>query len=201
MLLSSKYYQAFNRDNVRLVTSDIAALGSHNVITADGERHQLDTLIFATGFAVSRYLAAVKVSGRDGLALEQAWRDGAQAYLGIATAGFPNLFQLYGPNTNKGSILFMLECQSAYIARQLARMERERLAWMEVREDAMAAYNAAIQHDADAIAVWAEPCNNYFRDARSGRVVTQYPRDMSRYRRDTMALDDEAYRVAPAIHG
>ncbi len=195
VLLSSKYYQAFNRDNVSLITAGIAAITAHGVRSDDGVEHALDTLIFATGFKVDRYLSSLAVSGRDGLTLDEAWRDGAQAYLGICTAGFPNLFQLYGPNTNKGSILFMIECQATYIVRQLARMDAEQLAWMDVRAEVMADYNLAVQRDANAIAVWAEPCNNYFRHPQSGRVVTQYPRDMSQYREDTAKADVEAYIV------
>ena len=195
VLLSSKFYQAFNRDNVRLVTEDIAAITASGVRTSDEVEHPLDILIFATGFKVDRYLSSVSVTGRDGLSLDAAWHDGAQAYLGICTAGFPNLFQLYGPNTNKGSILFMIECQVAYILRQLVRMDAEQLAWMEVRVEEMADYNTAVQRDANAVAVWAEPCNNYFRHAQSGRVVTQYPRDMSQYRKDTAKADVEAYAV------
>ena len=200
VLLSGRYYQSFNRDNVTLNVNDIAAITQRGVRTSDEVEHQLDTLIFATGFKVSRYLSALQVTGRDGLTLDHAWRDGAQAYLGVTTAGFPNLFQLYGPNTNKGSILFMLECQAGYIVRQLARLDVEQLDWLDVRVQAMADYNEGIQRDANAVSVWAEPCNNYFRDPASGRVVTQYPRDMTQYRKDTCRADAEAYTVGKKRH-
>jgi len=195
VLLSSNYYQTFNRDNVALCTSAIRRITARGVVTAGGAEHALDTLIIATGFDVTRYLSTIAISGRHGHTLAQAWQDGAQAYLGITTAGFPNLFQIYGPNTNKGSILFMIECQTAYIVRQLRRLDDERLAWMDVRADAMHAYNTAIQEDANAISVWAEQCNNYFRHPVSGRVVTQYPRNMGQYRADTVMPDDAVYVV------
>ena len=195
VLLSSKFYQAFNRANVALVTDDIARVTPRGVVTNNGAEHVLDTLVYATGFKVTRYLSSVDVVGRAGRRLADAWNDGAQAYLGITTAGFPNLFQLYGPNTNKGSILFMIECQSAYIVRQLTRMRDEGLAWMDVCPQVMADYNEVIQSDANAIAVWGEDCNNYFRHPLSGRVVTQYPRGMGQYRADTLRPDREAYVV------
>lgn len=195
VLLSSKFYQSFNHDNVTLNVDSITSITARGVLTSEGVEHPLDTLIFATGFKVSRYLSALQVTGRDGLTLEHAWRDGAQAYLGVTTAGFPNLFQLYGPNTNKGSILFMIECQAAYIVRQLARLDEQQLDWLDVRAQAMADYNEGIQRDANAVRVWAEPCNNYFRDGASGRIVTQYPRDMTQYRKDTSRADFEAYEV------
>ena len=84
----------------------------------------VDTIVLATGFDTSRSTSrAIDVTGA-AAATRRRVDDGAQAYLGITTAGFPNLFQLYGPNTNNGSILFMLECQVEYIARQLQRMDR-----------------------------------------------------------------------------
>ena len=64
----------------------------------------------------------------------------------------------------------MIECQAAYVLRQLARLDGEQLDWIDVRAEAMADYNKAIQRDANAVRVWAEPCNNYFRDPVSGRV-------------------------------
>ena len=195
VLLSSNYYQAFNRTNVRLVTAGVARVTPFGVVTTDGAEHTLESLIFATGFEVTRYLSSINVIGRNGRSLTEEWNDGAQAYLGISTAGFPNLFQLYGPNTNKGSILFMIECQVVYILRQISRLHEEQLATLEVRAEVMASYNAAIQADANAITVWAENCNNYFRHPASGRVVTQYPRSMSQYRSDTLKPDPEAYEV------
>lgn len=196
VLLSSNYYQAFNRDNVELVTAPIERIIPAGVRTADGREHALDSLVFATGFQVSRYFSTVDVVGREGRSLAAAWSEGAQAYLGIATSGFPNLFQLYGPNTNKGSILFMIECQVAYILRQLAHMEAQNVAWVDVKPDVMAAYNDGIQADANAIAVWSADCNNYFRHPGSRRIVTQYPRDMARYRLDTVTPDPQAYLAA-----
>ena len=86
-------------------------------------RRPVDTIVLATGFETTRYLATIEVTGRNGRQIDEAWSNGAQAYLGITTAGFPNLFMLYGPNTNNGSILFMIECQVAYVMRQLARLD------------------------------------------------------------------------------
>ena len=196
-LMADNYYPTFNRDNVQVVTHGVERITPDAVIATDGSRHRVDTLVMATGFDVSRYLASVHVTGRDGRRLDEAWNEGAQAYLGITTAGFPNLFQIYGPNTNNGSILFMIECQVAYIMRQLQRMELEALAWVDVRPEVMAAYNARIQEDASKVRVWWAGCANYYR-APSGRVVTQYPRNTGNYQRLTSLPDPEAFDVHPA---
>lgn len=91
----------------------------------------------------------------------------------------------------------MIECQTAYIVRQIQRLQIEQLAWMEVHPHVISDYNAGIQHDANRIAVWAENCRNYFRHPESGRGVTQYPRSMGQYQTDTLTPDPVAYRVCP----
>jgi hypothetical protein len=118
-----------------------------------------------------------------------SWADGAHAYLGITTAGFPNLFMLYGPNTNNGSILYMLECQTDYVVRALEWMRDARLPWIDVRPEVEARYNEHLQRDLDGVGVWAaENCHNYYRGA-AGRIVTQWPHSMSEYRRRTARPD------------
>jgi cation diffusion facilitator CzcD-associated flavoprotein CzcO len=104
-LLSSNYYRAFNCPNLELVTEGIERVTRDSVITVDGAERRVDTLILATGFAATKFLSAIDVVGRGGRSIADAWSDGAQAYKGVMTAGFPNLFMLYGPNTNGDSII------------------------------------------------------------------------------------------------
>ena len=112
-LLSNDFYPAFNRPNLELVTDPIERITKAGIVTRGGRERRLDTLILATGFATTRFLSAIDVTGRGGLAIADAWSDGAQAYKGVTTAGFPNLFMLYGPNTNSDSIITMIEYQAA----------------------------------------------------------------------------------------
>lgn len=193
-LTSNVFYPVFNQPNVELVTEPIVRTTADEIVTADGTARGVDTIILATGFHPTKYLSAINVVGRKGERIADAWNAGAQAYLGITTSGYPNLFMLYGPNTNNGSILFMIECQVAYVVRMIDRMRREGLAWFDVRRDVMDAYNDEIQRDLDHVAVWQGACNNYYR-AESGRIVTQWPRTMAEYRDRTMRPDDEAYEV------
>jgi cation diffusion facilitator CzcD-associated flavoprotein CzcO len=191
-LVSNDWYPTFNRHNVELVTERIDHITRDAIVTADGRSRPVDTIVLATGFETTKYLAALDVVGRDGRHLRDAWRDGAQAYLGVTTAGFPNLFMLYGPNTNNGSILFMIECQVAYALRHLERMRDEHLAWMDVRPEVMEAYNVALQADMDAVDVWNAACNGYYRGP-NGRIVTQWPHNMAEYARRTQQPDVDAF--------
>ena len=184
-LFSNDYYPAFNRPNLELVTDPIERITPSGIVTADGRERRLDTLILATGFAATKFLSAIEVTGRGGLSIADAWSDGAQAYKGVATAGFPNLFMLYGPNTNADSIITMIEYQVDHVLRQIQRIAREDLAWIDVKPGPMAEYNDEIQRELEAIAMWqrAVPTTTAPRAAASspsGRVPCPRSRRRSR---------------------
>ena len=191
-LLSNDYYPAFNRPNLELVTEPIHHIESDAIVTEDGQRREIDTLVIATGFSTTDYLSAITVKGREGLDIEEAWTDGAHAYLGITVSGFPNLFMLYGPNTNNGSILSMIEYQVEYSVKQIKRIAEEGLAWLDVRPAAMDDYNEWVQEAIRGVKAWQANCNGYYRSP-SGRVVTQWPDSMTAFREQTERADDEAY--------
>lgn len=196
-LFSNDYYPAFNRPNLELVSDPIERVTPTGIVTRDGRERRLDTLILATGFATTKFLSAIDVTGRGGLAIADAWRGGARAYKGVTTAGFPNLFMLYGPNTNSDSILTMIEYQADHVLRQIQRIARERLAWIDVKPAAMAAYDAEIQRELESIELWQAGCSGYYR-AANGRNVTQWPRSMPALEQALAPLDAEAYEAAPA---
>ena len=181
-LFSNDYYPAFNRPNLELVTDPITRLTEGGVVTADGKERMVDTVILATGYETTKFLSALEVTGRNGIHINDAWKDGAQAHLGVMTTGFPNLFMMYGPNTNNGSILPLLEYQADYILRQLKRLRDENFVWIDVRAEAMERYNQIVQKAIADVAVWQGNCSGYYRTA-SGRVVTQLPFSMTDYRR------------------
>ena len=196
-LFSDVYYPTFNRDNVELLTEDIERISANSIVTVDGESRDIDAIIFSTGFETTTYLSAIEVAGRGGQSLKNAWSDGAQAYFGVTTAGFPNLFMLYGPNTNQGCILYMLERQVEYIMRQIKRMDEENLAWIDLRPDVMASFNAQIQEDIGQVDVWQADCgNDFYYRASSGRLVTQWPHSMDAFAdRSMQSSDAETYEV------
>ena len=194
-LLSNDYYPAFNRENLELVTDAIERISPDAVQTVDGQLRPVDTLIFATGFAATRYLSALDVTGRDGLRIGDAWKDeGAAAYLGITTAGFPNLFMLYGPNTNNGSLLTMIEYQVDYALQLIQRIADQNLAWLDVRPEVMSRYNQEVDQAMAGVKAWNAGCNGYYRSP-SGRIVTQWPSSMTDYRERTGKPDDGAFEV------
>ncbi len=195
-LFSNDYFAAFNQPNLELVTDGIERVTADSIVSVDGKARRIDTLVIATGFSATKYLSAIDITGRDGQRIDEAWSDGARAYLGITTAGFPNLFMLYGPNTNNGSIISMIESQVEHTLQQIQRIGRENLAWIDVRPEPMEHYNEEVQQAIGRVSVWQENCNGYYRSP-SGRIVTQWPYSMSEFRKRTAALDAEVFEVAP----
>jgi cation diffusion facilitator CzcD-associated flavoprotein CzcO len=191
-LNSDVYYPTFNEDHVTLVTDPIEAITPRGVRTSDGVERPVDVLVLATGYEANRFLSVIDVRGRDGLDLGELWSEGPCAYRGITVAGFPNLFMLYGPNTNTGSILTMLEYEVDYVVRKLERMEREGLDRLEVRPEAMAAYNAWLQEEIAAVDAWHEVGSRYYRH-ESGRIVTQFPGNMAAFSAMLATPDDDDF--------
>jgi cyclohexanone monooxygenase len=196
-LLSNDYFPSFNEANLELVTDPIARITRNGVVTGDGRRREVDTVIFATGFATTRYLSAIEVSGRDGVGIDEAWGDGPLAYLGMTTSGFPNLFMLYGPNTNNGSIITMIEAQVEYVIDHLRWMVEGHARAVDVKPETMRDYNRDLQRAMSDVRVWHAGCRGYYRSP-SGRIVTQWPHSMAEYQSRTAEVDREAFEVVRA---
>ncbi|WP_283138389.1 flavin-containing monooxygenase [Rhizohabitans arisaemae] len=147
VLLSNDYYPALARDNVELVTEDIAEIRPHAIVGRSGREHPVDAIVYGTGFKVVDAIDEQHIVGRDGLRIQDAWKNGPHAHLGVLTAGFPNLFFLLGPNTGLGhtSIIFMIEAQTHYILECLRLLARTRSRAIEVKPEAEREYNRRIQ--------------------------------------------------------
>ena len=173
-LQSRAWFPTFLRPNVTLETSPIVEFTERGLRTAGGTEHECDTVIYGTGFHAADYLRSLDVYGRDGRRLRDEWHDGAEAYLGTVVPGFPNLFTLYGPNTNGvTSIIYILEAQAEFVRRILDDMTAAGVDAIDIRRDVHDAYNADIQ-EAMRDTVWTAECNNYYRHP-NGKVITQFP--------------------------
>jgi cyclohexanone monooxygenase len=192
-LMSRDWFPTFALPHVHLETSPIVRFTEHGLLTADGNEHRLDTVIYGTGFKAADYLSSLDVYGTGGRRLRDDWRDGAEAYLGTLVAGYPNLFILYGPNTNGvNSILFIHEVQTAFVRRVLDVMGQSRATAIEVTREAQDAYNAEVQASM-AGKVWLA-CDNYFHHP-SGKVVTQLPFSGKTFADRTRDLNLEDYHL------
>lgn len=199
-LVSSDYYPAFNRDNVALVTSPIVELFDDGIVTADGQQHAADTVVLATGYAAHKFFSIVDVVGRDGTSLREQWQDGAYAYLGMTVEKFPNMFMMYGPNSNGGSIIDKLESQARYIVGKIDHLRSNGIGALEVRAEVVEAYNTRLQELIAGIEQWQIVGSRYYR-APGGRVVTQCPYNPVQYDELTRRDDLGSFDVAPLAAG
>ena len=180
ILIANDWYPTLLRPNVKVVTGGIDRVEPDG-ITVDGVTHAADTIIFGTGFRSTDFLTPVQVRGRGGRDLHQVWSEGAEAHLGITVAGFPNLFLLYGPNTNLGhnSIVFMLERQISYALSCIRRMVEDGFDSIEVRAEAQTASNEALERELERT-VWAADCHSWYK-LDSGRITNNWAGTTARY--------------------
>ncbi|MFI6496670.1 flavin-containing monooxygenase [Nonomuraea typhae] len=191
VVIDSRFYPALTRENVDVVTDPIVRVTAKGVETAEGLR-EADTIIYGTGFRSTEFLAPIAITGRAGTRLDEQWERGAEAYLGISAPNFPNLFLLYGPNTNLGhnSIIFMLECQVNHVMNCLPYLSTR--GPMEVSPEAMAAWTRQLDR-AMARMVWGNGCRSWYKTAE-GRVTNNWPGPTTLYRRLTALPPLPAYR-------
>ncbi|CNF67390.1 FAD-dependent pyridine nucleotide-disulfide oxidoreductase [Mycobacterium tuberculosis] len=197
ILISNDYYPALARPNVDLITDPIERITPSGVETAK-RAYDVDVIIYGTGFRSTEFLSPMKIVGRDGRELNEAWRDGAQAHLGITVSGFPNLFLLYGPYTNLGhnSIIYMLESQFRYVIGCVEALRAAGLAWIDVKPDVQDAFTREMRERMRAT-VWEAGCQSWYMTA-DGTVVNNWPGFTFAYRRATRRPDPRHFTARRA---
>jgi cation diffusion facilitator CzcD-associated flavoprotein CzcO len=198
ILVSDDFYATIIRPNVSLVTKAIDKVVPEGIVTADGTVHELDALIYATGFRTKEPLAEIAVQGRAGHLLSQDWREGAQAYYGIAAAGYPNFFFLLGPNTGLGhnSVVFMIEAQVRYTLKCLGWVLREGAGDVEVREDVQRMFNDNLKKEMRRT-VWQSGCQSWYLNA-NGSNSTIWPGYTVSYWWQTHRTRKRDFTIRPA---
>jgi cation diffusion facilitator CzcD-associated flavoprotein CzcO len=196
VLFSSHFLPALQRPNVELVTDAIVSVEPSGIRTADGALREVDCLIWATGFRTNDFMFPMRIVGSDGLDLRDHWSGGPHAHLGMCVPGFPNMFLMYGPNTNTsgGSIIVYLEAQAAYIRQAMEQLSVREAGALEVRAEVEAASDRALQARFAGTA-WTR-CDSWYRDEH-GRIVANWPGYMREYLEQTSRLDAAEYRFLP----
>jgi len=195
IMLTDDWYPALTRSNVELITDRVEEITESGVRTSAGER-PADVIVLATGFKTHGFVAPMQITGPDGRTLVEEWGAVPRAYLGLTVPGFPNLFMLYGPNTNggTGSVIFTIESGMGHVLAALEAMDRAGAARIEVRRGAADAFDRELRA-ALAGTVWHSGCRNWYVD-ENGNDPNQWPWQWARYRRRTAALDPAAYALS-----
>ena len=185
------------RENVSLVTTGIEAITPTGVRTVDGVEHEVDVLIYGTGFQASKFLTPMTVVGRDGRDLHETWGGDARAYLGVSIPGFPNFWMLYGPNTNiviNGSIIYFSELGVRYITGLVELLLRRGGGAADVRKDVHDEFNERCDAENRAMAWGWSNVNTWYRNEH-GRIAQNWPFTLLEYWQRTLAPDADEYEV------
>ncbi len=197
-ILSNTYYPALTQPNVDVVTDGIASVEGNTIVTRDGARHEVETIITAIGYRYSRSLLVNRVIGAGRRTLGETWSQSPRAYLGTTVPRFPNMFILLGPNSiGINSVIFSLEAQIAYVTDALRTMKKRGIARMELQPEALAEYISECDRRSTG-SVWTEGgCKAYYTDEQ-GRNYAIYPGFASGYRWRTRRFDAAPYEVKRA---
>jgi cation diffusion facilitator CzcD-associated flavoprotein CzcO len=197
ILISNDYYPTLDSEHVDLVTDGIAKVTPSGIVTNDGTVRDVDAIVVATGFYTTEQPIAQHIKGRDGRTLADAWSEhGMTAYKGTTIAGFPNLFQIVGPNTGLGhsSMVFIIESQIAYILSALQKMGEREIVTVEPRAEAQKAWNNDVQRRMQRTVWNTGGCASWYLDPH-GRNTVLWPRTTFKYRSLLSEFDTEQYVV------
>jgi 4-hydroxyacetophenone monooxygenase len=189
------YTQTLQRPDVTLETGTVAAITSSGVDMTDGRQLEYDVLIYATGFQASSFLTPMRVIGRDGLDLHDCWDGDAKAYLGMTIPHFPNLFLMYGPNTNivvNGSIIYFSECAARYITDSVRMLLEHKAGSMDCRPEIHEDYNNRIDAATEQRAWGVANVHTWYRN-QHGRIAQNWPFNLYEYWQLTRAPEPLDY--------
>ncbi|HEY5935105.1 MAG TPA: NAD(P)/FAD-dependent oxidoreductase [Kofleriaceae bacterium] len=197
VLISDDYFPAIQQRNVAVVDDAITEITEDAIVTADGTRHPVDTIVFGTGFQVREFPFARAVRGRDGVTLHDTWAThGMTAHLGTTVAGFPNLFLLQGPNTGLGhsSVILMMESQIEHVLGALDHMTKSDIVAIEPRPEVQAAFAAEVQKKMAGTVWTAGGCDSWYLD-KHGRNSILWPSFTFTFKRRVAKFRPDEYRM------
>jgi cation diffusion facilitator CzcD-associated flavoprotein CzcO len=195
IMLTDEWYPALTKPNVELIADRIAEVTAAGIRTQDGGERPADVLVLATGFATHGFVAPMEIAGAGGRRLSEAWADVPRAYLGLSVPDFPNMFLLYGPNTNggSGSVVNTIESGVNHVIAALRELDRAEARRIEVSRAAAERFDRELRA-ALAGTVWHSGCTNWYVD-ENGHDPNQWPWLWTTYRRRTERLEPDTYEL------
>lgn len=194
---NGSWIRTLKRDNVRVERGGIARIVAEGIVTQDGVTHPLDVLVYGTGFEAQKFLFPIEIKGADGRDLHGAWAGDARSYLGGTVPGFPNMFMMYGPNTNLvvhgGSMILFSELSAKYILDGLLSLLERAKDSFEVTQEAHDVYNLRVD-ETNATRAWGYSKVNSWYKNKKGRVTQNYPFTIAEYWQRTNRFDRESYQ-------
>jgi cation diffusion facilitator CzcD-associated flavoprotein CzcO len=195
IMLTDEWYPTLTKPNVGVITDRVEAITPAGIRSADGVERAYDAIVLATGFATHGFVAPMEIAGVGGRSLTEAWAGVPRAYLGLSVPDFPNMFLIYGPNTNggTGSVISTIEAGTNHVIAALDELERADAQRIEVTREAADRFDRELR-EALAGTVWHTGCTNWYVDA-NGNDPNQWPWLWTTYRRRTQQLEAGAYAL------
>lgn len=193
ILLSNDYYPAFLRPNVELVTEGIESIDENSIITRDGNKREIDAIVYCTGFMAAEFPAYFKMKGLNGKTLDDEWKTAPEAFLGTTVSGFPNMYLIIGPNTGLGhnSMIYMIEAQVTYIMDALKKARKANYKYMDVKKDSQDEYNKNIQKKLVGTA-WDSGCVSWYQ-TKAGKNTSIFPGFTFEFSKKTKKVNERDY--------
>jgi cation diffusion facilitator CzcD-associated flavoprotein CzcO len=194
VLFTADWYSTLTRPNVELIQGGVERVTDDGVVGPDGVERPADVIVYGTGFQSHGFVAPMEVRGLEGRELNQVWGVRPEAFLGTTVAGFPNLFILYGPNTNhgSGSVPYTLECQYRYILDAVERLRAGRLRYLDLRPEAQSRWRDEMAERSKRT-VWSSGgCRSWYLN-EAGQNTNNWPGPWLEFKRRTSRIDPADY--------
>jgi cation diffusion facilitator CzcD-associated flavoprotein CzcO len=194
LLITSNWYPTLRRPNVSLLNGRVGSVTPGGVVGPDGVERPTDVIIFGTGFQSHGFVAPMELRGLEGRSLASAWGSRPEAFLGTTVSGFPNMFMLYGPNTNhgSGSVPYLLESQSNYVLDAVRRLRVDGVRYLDLRPDAQSAWRREMEERSRGTVWVSGGCHSWYVN-EAGENTNNWPGPWLEYRRRTRRLDPGDY--------
>ncbi|HET7736214.1 MAG TPA: alpha/beta hydrolase fold domain-containing protein [Nocardioidaceae bacterium] len=194
LVMSAGFYPAVQRDDVEVVASGIERIEAGGIRTADGVLHEVDVIVYATGFDAHAYMRPMAITGEDGITLDEAWAEGPRAYRTVAMPGFPNMFMLMGPHSPIGnhSLIAVAEAQAGYVMKWIRRLAAHPQTSVVPTTEATDDYYEHLR-SAFPGTVWVSGCQSWYLD--DSGVPELWPWTPARHRRMLADLEPEDFRT------
>ena len=195
ILFSDDYYEALSKSHVHLITDQLESINASGIKTSDGSMYDADVIIYATGFKTNPFLMNLDIRGKENISIHDAWKDGPKNYLGMTVNQFPNMFMMYGPNTNLGhnSIIIMSEAQANYITQCISHLIKNNKNSIEVKKPAIDSYYSEIQKRLKKM-IWAQIDQSWYQSS-NGNIPNNWPGRTMEYTKRTKQVNVDHYTI------
>lgn len=193
VIVNSTFYPAIQKPNAQLITEGIKRITETGIVTQDGQTHDLDVIVLSTGFQPFNFMRPMNLTGKDGLHIDEAWKDNVDAYRSILLRGFPNFFLMLGPFTpiSNFSVIAMSEVQADYVMKLIEKWRQREFNTVEPKQEAVNEFLDYIRLGMKN-STWTSGCNSWYLDKNGMPMLWPYTWDRYVHYMSNLNMNDLA---------